>query len=249
MAEWTAYTGASIHNVVVKGDSAYIAYYTEGLQVVDIGNPRSPQLAGYYDTYPGGRGLFDGNWGVYPFARNGNIYWRHLGGLIVGEDDRAGERCRIYVDAADTADRATGSEPDLVLLGSTIRHESKTFDLNGRTRRAEHDRAIGDHHSEPEPSGVRHRRRSSRVTMPTRVDVDLCVRSARAGRSSAVRRASPAGDAAGIHGSGGSRGVDLRWRRSATPGTARAVVSRAEREARRNTGRALRNARPLELSE
>jgi choice-of-anchor B domain-containing protein len=85
VAEWSATSGsASIHNVVVRGDSAYIAYYTEGLQVLDISNPASPQLVGYYDTYPGVSGLFDGNWGVYPLAKNGNIYLSDItSGLFV----------------------------------------------------------------------------------------------------------------------------------------------------------------------
>jgi hypothetical protein len=70
---WTANPGAIIHNVTVRGDSAYISYYTEGLQVVDISNPASPLQVAYYDTWPGSSGGFNGAWGVYPFLESGNI--------------------------------------------------------------------------------------------------------------------------------------------------------------------------------
>ncbi len=84
VAEWTANQNGIIHNVIVRGDSAYIAYYTEGVQVLNITSPSNPQLVGYYDTYPGASGGFQGNWGVYPLARSGNIYASDIeGGLFI----------------------------------------------------------------------------------------------------------------------------------------------------------------------
>ena len=74
VAEWSASPTATIHNVVVKGDSAYIAYYTEGLQVLDISTPAWPLLAASYDTYPAISGGMKGAWGVYPSPRNGIVY-------------------------------------------------------------------------------------------------------------------------------------------------------------------------------
>ena len=70
---WTANPNAIIHNVTVKGDSAYISYYTEGLQVVDISNPANPRQVAYYDTWPGASGGFSGAWGVYPYLASGNV--------------------------------------------------------------------------------------------------------------------------------------------------------------------------------
>ena len=64
----------SAHNVFIKGDYLYISYYVYGLQIVDISNPSTPELAGYYDTYPGNEGLFNGAWGTYPFQMSCNIY-------------------------------------------------------------------------------------------------------------------------------------------------------------------------------
>jgi len=70
---WTANPSAIIHNVTVRGDSAYISYYTEGFQVVDISNPADPRQVAYYDTWPGSSGGFNGAWGVYPFLESGNV--------------------------------------------------------------------------------------------------------------------------------------------------------------------------------
>ena len=37
-------------------------------------DPLNPVLAGFYDTYPGFEGLFNGAWGTYPFQNSCNIY-------------------------------------------------------------------------------------------------------------------------------------------------------------------------------
>ena len=59
---------AIIHNVVVSGDFVHIAYYSEGYRVVDVSDPENPVEAGFYDTFQGPSGGFDGAWGVYPFS-------------------------------------------------------------------------------------------------------------------------------------------------------------------------------------
>ena len=60
-----------IHNVIVDGPYAYIAYYVEGLHVVDISDPTSMKRVGSFDTYAGAdtdNAGFAGAWGVYPFT-------------------------------------------------------------------------------------------------------------------------------------------------------------------------------------
>lgn len=64
---------SSVHNVFVHDGLAYAAWYTAGLQILDISNPASPQRVGWYDTHPSSNG-FNGAWGVYPYAPSGNIY-------------------------------------------------------------------------------------------------------------------------------------------------------------------------------
>lgn len=59
---------AIIHNVLVDGDFVHIAYYSEGYRVVDVSDPENPVEVGFYDTYSGPSGGFDGAWGVYPFS-------------------------------------------------------------------------------------------------------------------------------------------------------------------------------------
>lgn len=61
------------HNVVVRGNYAYVAWYTAGIVVVDISDPTNPQTAGYYDTYPGPSGGYNGVWPIYPSFPSGKI--------------------------------------------------------------------------------------------------------------------------------------------------------------------------------
>ncbi|MCH7761915.1 choice-of-anchor B family protein, partial [candidate division TA06 bacterium] len=58
--------GRIVHNVYVRGDFAYIAYYGDGFRVLDITDPTNPIEVGYYDT--------QNAWGTYPFTPSGNIY-------------------------------------------------------------------------------------------------------------------------------------------------------------------------------
>ena len=84
VGEWSAHPTTSIHNVIVHGDSAYVAYYTEGVHVLDVSDPRAPQWVASYDTYPGVSGGFDGCWGVYVSPRTGFVYASDsAGGLFV----------------------------------------------------------------------------------------------------------------------------------------------------------------------
>lgn len=41
----------SIHNMVLKGHRLYIAYYHEGLRVLDVGNPTQPREVAYFNTF------------------------------------------------------------------------------------------------------------------------------------------------------------------------------------------------------
>lgn len=63
-----------VHNVFIKGNLAYVAWYADRLKVVDISNPASPQLAGYYDTYPGApEANYVGVWGADPYFPSGKV--------------------------------------------------------------------------------------------------------------------------------------------------------------------------------
>lgn len=80
---YQAGTNTSIHNAYVRGDYAFLSYYTEGVRVVDVSDPTTPIEVAYYDTYAG-TGLNDGNWGVYPFFESGILIASDIeGGLFV----------------------------------------------------------------------------------------------------------------------------------------------------------------------
>jgi hypothetical protein len=73
---YTPFNHASsiIHNIYVKDHFAHISYYTDGYVVLDVTNPVAPVEHGAYDTYAGPDNIFDGAWGVYPFAPSGRVY-------------------------------------------------------------------------------------------------------------------------------------------------------------------------------
>ncbi|MEX1276452.1 MAG: choice-of-anchor B family protein [Bacteroidota bacterium] len=65
---------ARVHNVFIKGNLAFVAWYQAGIRVVDLTNPISPQVVGYYDTYPQGNGIaYAGAWGADPYFPSGKV--------------------------------------------------------------------------------------------------------------------------------------------------------------------------------
>ena len=65
---------ATVHNLFIVDDLAYVSYYTAGFRVYDVSNPSEPRLVDEYDTATQQGPGFNGAWGVYPFAPSGHIY-------------------------------------------------------------------------------------------------------------------------------------------------------------------------------
>ena len=66
---------ATVHNLYVKDDVAYVSYYAAGFRIYDVSEPTQPLLLDEFDTAPDETGPgFSGAWGVYPYARFGHIY-------------------------------------------------------------------------------------------------------------------------------------------------------------------------------
>lgn len=63
------------HNPYIIDNYAYISYYQDGVQILDVSNPAVPVRVGYYDTHPNNAAYngTTGNWGVYPFLPSGTI--------------------------------------------------------------------------------------------------------------------------------------------------------------------------------
>lgn len=59
------------HNVHVKGDTAFVSYYTAGVRLYDITDPTKPVEFAHYDGFLGADGGFDGVWGVAPYFPSG----------------------------------------------------------------------------------------------------------------------------------------------------------------------------------
>lgn len=72
VGEYRPNDNSVVHNVEVRGTTAYISHYTEGVKVLDVTNPKAPVELGVYDFYTlpdtGGdnQSGMRGNWGVEP---------------------------------------------------------------------------------------------------------------------------------------------------------------------------------------
>lgn len=86
VTEFIATPGSIAHNVIVDGNRLLVSHYTEGVQLLDIANPEQPRRLGFYDTFPGGPGGFNGAWGAYIFPGSRIIVVSDIqGGLFVVE--------------------------------------------------------------------------------------------------------------------------------------------------------------------
>ena len=84
VAEYIAQPGTIPHNVMIDGSRLVVAHYTEGVHLLDIANPERPQVLGFYDTYEGPSGGFNGVWGAYIFPGSDLIVASDIsGGLFV----------------------------------------------------------------------------------------------------------------------------------------------------------------------
>jgi hypothetical protein len=51
LGEWHLRDEVSIHNVMARGATVYVAHYQDGIRVVDISNPAMPVQLGYFNTW------------------------------------------------------------------------------------------------------------------------------------------------------------------------------------------------------
>jgi hypothetical protein len=121
VSHYTANLQSLVHNPYIRGRFAFIAHNTEGMRVVDIADPSLPVEVGYYDTFSGPSGGFNGLWSACPYLPSGKI----LGG------DRTGG---LYVWTFNNtrAGRLYGTVRDSV-TGLPIGSASSSFQESGRT--------------------------------------------------------------------------------------------------------------------
>ena len=68
-AEYKTRDEVSAHNVMAFGSTVYMAYYQDGIRVIDIADPAHPRLTAWYNTWPGydrgyGKSFFEGAVGL-----------------------------------------------------------------------------------------------------------------------------------------------------------------------------------------
>lgn len=83
----------SVHNILASGQRAYVAYYQDGLRILDLSDPHNPQKVAHYHTWPGiqddyGYSFFEGAIGLDydPATRTIYLADTHRGLLILSED-------------------------------------------------------------------------------------------------------------------------------------------------------------------
>lgn len=107
IATWTSSPNKSIHNVFVRGNFIYIAYYTDSFRVLDISDPAIPIEVAFYKTFidpPSNPPFFAGAWGVYPYFRSGLVAVSDMntGLYVLDVDEKKGGRVTGTVTASDT---------------------------------------------------------------------------------------------------------------------------------------------------
>jgi choice-of-anchor B domain-containing protein len=123
-ATFTATPADIVHNITIRGDYAYVAWYTAGVRVVNLSNPALPTDAGGYDTSTQPSGQYAGVWGVYPYFPSGKV---------VAGDMQNGLWVFQFSDLAPRVSVALlqPANEDTVMPQSSIQFRwSKTADLN-----------------------------------------------------------------------------------------------------------------------
>lgn len=67
IAEYLAPRQTIDHNMYVRGNLLFQSQYIDGLRIVDISQPGTPQEVGFFDTHPEDLTVWDGSWSNYPF--------------------------------------------------------------------------------------------------------------------------------------------------------------------------------------
>jgi choice-of-anchor B domain-containing protein len=130
IAKWISDPGKSIHNAFVQGKYLFIAYYTDGLRILDISDPTVPIEVGFYQTYKGSPSvMFAGAWGVYPYYPSGKLVVSDMntGLYALTFDRKKGGRIIGTVRDASTQQVLSGVTVTVQEMGRKY-----TTDINGK---------------------------------------------------------------------------------------------------------------------
>jgi len=62
-----------VHNVMIKGNLAYVSHYFDGLEIYDISDPSDVQRVAWYDTFREDHVSGRGAWGIHALLPSGKI--------------------------------------------------------------------------------------------------------------------------------------------------------------------------------
>jgi choice-of-anchor B domain-containing protein len=122
VARYTADTASLVHNPYIRGDFCFVSHNTEGLRVLDISDPTVPVEVGFYDTWPGTSGGFNGLWSACPYFPSGKIIGgNRTDGLYVWEFNGT-KAARIYGVVKDslTGEVLLNAKVELTELQDTL---------------------------------------------------------------------------------------------------------------------------------
>lgn len=132
VVQWSANLESLVHNPYIKGDLNIISHNTEGLRILDLADPRLPVEIGYYDTFGGESGGFNGLWSACPFFPSGKVIGGdRTRGLMVWTFDESIRASRIFGLVRDSISQMPINNaqiiiaPDAELLNSDILGEFK----------------------------------------------------------------------------------------------------------------------------
>lgn len=73
VAEYSPNLKEIVHNVHIRGRYAIVAWYSAGVRIIDMIDPRHPREVGFYDTFIPDWGGFNGVWDAYGFFPSGKV--------------------------------------------------------------------------------------------------------------------------------------------------------------------------------
>ncbi len=99
-------SGVIPHNVHVLNDYLIISHYTDGMVIVDATHPDNLVEVGYFDTFGGQDGGFNGCWGAYPYLPSGLLLASDMQGDLFVVEPTYTRACYLEGVVRDASTRA-----------------------------------------------------------------------------------------------------------------------------------------------
>jgi choice-of-anchor B domain-containing protein len=115
------------HNVKVLNDFLVIAYYNDGVNIVDAARPHNLIEVGYYDTNPNMGPGFDGCWGLECFAPSGLIYAADMSQGFWVLDPTYERACYLEGEVTDVTNGNPLTGANITILGTPTADQSDNF--------------------------------------------------------------------------------------------------------------------------